>query len=149
MISAKNSNKMNHISNGNIKGSLKLLHFNKGNSKLANKMDDILYIIGTHKPDLFSLQEANLDIKDIPNIQGYNIEFSTLSPNYNISRTVVLIKEGINYSRRQEYEDTDISSVWLEIILKKVSHFIFVRTIDSGLFHLVSVLIRLIVNVNR
>ena len=70
MISAKNSNKFNHITNGNISemGSLKLLHLNKGNSNFLNKMDDILYILGSHKPNLYSLQEANLDTKNIPYI---------------------------------------------------------------------------------
>ena len=105
------------------KWSLKLIHLKKSNSNFQNKIDDILYILGSHKPDLFLHQEANIETKNIPFIQGYNIEFSKLSTNYDISRTFVFIKEGINYCRRSEFEDVHISSIWLEIIFKKVSHF--------------------------
>ena len=48
------NNKNSHILNGNIKAtSIKIAHFNKGNSKFDNKIDDIHYIIDTHKPLIF------------------------------------------------------------------------------------------------
>ena len=40
------NNKKSHIYNGNIKlTSIKFIHFNKGNSKFENKIDDIHFII--------------------------------------------------------------------------------------------------------
>ena len=53
-----NNNKLSHISNGNIKlTSIKIAHFNKGNCKFNNKIDDIHYIIDTHKPLIFSISK--------------------------------------------------------------------------------------------
>ena len=55
-----NNNKIAHYFNGNIKlTNIKIPHFNKGNSKFDNKIDDIHYIIDTHKPLIFSISEAN------------------------------------------------------------------------------------------
>ena len=114
---ATNNNKLSHTNNGNISklGSLKILHFNKGNSKFENKIDDILYVIGKHKPDIFSIQEANYDITNHCNIPGYNIEYNTLTKNHNVARTIIIIKEGINYKRCNIYEIEYISSIWLQI----------------------------------
>merc|ERR1711867_423504 len=45
-----NNNKSSHILNGNIKlTNIKIAHFNKGNSKFDNKLDDIHYIIDKHR----------------------------------------------------------------------------------------------------
>ena len=55
----KSNNKMLHYLNGNTKlTNIKIAHFNKGNSKFENKLDDIHYIIDTHKPLIFSISEA-------------------------------------------------------------------------------------------
>ena len=52
----KSNNKMSHYLNGNIKlTNIKIAHFNKGNSKFENKLDDIHYIIDTHKPLICSI----------------------------------------------------------------------------------------------
>ena len=50
----KSNNKMSHYLNGNMKlTNIKIAHFNKGNSKFENKLNDIHYIIDTHKPLIF------------------------------------------------------------------------------------------------
>ena len=55
------SNKMAHITYGNRnishkKGSFKLLHWNKGNSKLGNKYDDICMTIQNFKTQFFQFK---------------------------------------------------------------------------------------------
>ena len=55
----------------------------------------------------------------------YNIEHNTLVDNYNISRTLLLIKKGISYKHRYDFENKYISSIWVQInISKKKSMFI-------------------------
>ena len=57
-IQQVNNNKLSHSTNGNIKhNNIKIEHFNKGNSKFDNKIDDIHYIIDTHKPLIFQYQK--------------------------------------------------------------------------------------------
>ena len=115
------SNKQNHIKYGNIsaKGSYNILHINKGNSNFENKLDDLYILLEIHKPDIVSIQEANYDIYSKIKIRGYSVEYNTLTINYNIARTILLIREGINYKRKNNFEDTYISSIWLEIFIKK------------------------------
>ena len=56
----KSNNKMSHYLNGDMKSTnIKIAHFNKGNSKFENKLNDIHYIIDTHKPLFFSISKAN------------------------------------------------------------------------------------------
>ena len=51
-------NKLTHSINGNIKhNNIKIAHFNKGNSKFDNKIDDIHYIIDKHKPLIFQYRK--------------------------------------------------------------------------------------------
>ena len=55
-----NNNKLSHILNGNIKlTNIKIAHFNKGNSKFNNKIDNIHYILDKQKPLIFSISDAN------------------------------------------------------------------------------------------
>ena len=55
-IQQVNNNKLSYTTNGNIKhNNIKIAYFNKGNSKFDNKIDDIHYIIDTHKPLIFSI----------------------------------------------------------------------------------------------
>ena len=66
---------MSHYLNGNIKlTNIKIAHFNKGNSKFENKLDNIPYIIDTYKPLIFSLSKANYCNIRKTIIDGYNIE---------------------------------------------------------------------------
>ena len=82
-----NNNKLSHISNGNIKlTNIKITHFNKGNSKFDNKIDDIHYIIDTHKPLIFSISEVNYCNINKTVIDGYNIEACDFKIGYHTSR---------------------------------------------------------------
>ena len=98
------NNKNNHSLNGNIskKGTISLFSWN-----------------------LFAIHKANFDISRDKNFDNNNIEYNTIIKGYNISRTILLIKKGIVYKRRKDFENEYISSVWVQIILsKKVSTFI-------------------------
>ena len=110
---SKSNNKNTHIIHGkfSINGSYKLLHINKGNSNFHNKINDIYSIIDIHKPDILSIQEANYDLKNLISIRGYNIEYKKLCSNDNKARTIMLVKDNINYKHMYEYEDDYISSI--------------------------------------
>ena len=80
------SNKMAHITYGNRnishkKGSFKLLHWNKGNSKLGNKYDDICMTIY----NIFSTLK----------FPGYKIEYNKLTQNNDTARTILLVDNSI------------------------------------------------------
>ena len=87
LISSKNHNETLHRLNGNVtgKGSISIFHLNKGNSNFLTKIDDLLFIIDKYKPDIFSIQEANFDIKENIFIPRYKIEVNTLVKDYNIA----------------------------------------------------------------
>ena len=68
------------------------------------------------------LNEANYDILKDKGFKGYNIEYNTLHINSVISRTILLVKKGINFKRRYDIENIGISSIWVQAqISKKVS----------------------------
>ena len=57
------NNKQAHITNRNIKiHSLKILHWNKGNSLFINKIDDINFILDKYKPHLCQFQKLTMII---------------------------------------------------------------------------------------
>ena len=50
--------------NRNVTFSIKLYHINKGSSYFKNKINDLQMEIQTHTPDIISISEANLELKD-------------------------------------------------------------------------------------
>ena len=77
----------------------------------------LVITISNSKPN-----EANYDILKDKGFKGYNIEYNTLHINSVISRTILLIKKGINFKRRYDIENIGISSIWVQAqISKKVS----------------------------
>ena len=115
----KNHNKNLHSINGNIptKNNYQLLHWNKGNSDFHNKINDVLLTIDEHSPDLFSISEANYNFSNPIQIKGYNIEVNRLHTFSSFSRSILLIRDNISYKRRNDLENTFISSVWIEVIV--------------------------------
>lgn len=72
-------NKKVHITSENIKiHSLKILHWNKGNSLLKNKIDDINFILDKYKPHVISISEANYDNLEQLQISEYKVETNGL-----------------------------------------------------------------------
>lgn len=98
---------------------LKVLYWNKGSSRLINKRQEIEVIAHDYSPHVIGIAEANLRKEDHHTqyqIQGYNIEKGPLMTTGDISRVVVYIKTGIDYYRRTDLEDGEISTIW--VILK-------------------------------
>ena len=91
------------------------------NLNFENKLDDIYILLEVHKPDIVSIQEANYDIHSKLKIRGYSVEYDTLTINYNIACTILLIREGINNKRKSNCEENYISSIWVEIFIKNRS----------------------------
>ena len=115
----KNNNKLQHILNGN--SYLSLVHWNKGKSLFHNKLNDIDMVLDKFKPHIISLCEANID-KIINNTHNnkyhdYSIEHTKMADKTNISRNVILIKDGLVYKRRSDLEDDETSTVWIELKL--------------------------------
>ena len=74
-ICAKNVNKLQHCSNGNIKGTnLSIFHWNKGNSLFVNKIDDIHFILDKYRPKVLSISEANFDTLNPIKFNVYKVE---------------------------------------------------------------------------
>ena len=99
-IQQAHNNKLSHSINGNIKhNNIKIAHFNKGNSKFDNKIDDIHYIIDKHKPLIFSISEANYCNTNKTIICDYNIEACDFKIGYHTSRQILLIHNSLTYTR--------------------------------------------------
>ena len=77
--------------------------------------DDIAITLDRHKPDFFAIHEANYNILKDKGFKGYNIEYNMLHINSVISRTILLIKKGINFKRRYNIENIGISSIWVRV----------------------------------
>ena len=110
----KSNNKVFKSINGNISknGSYFLMSWNKGNSKFSNKRDDIAITLDRHRPDIFSIHEANFNANRDKGFQKYNIEAKYLNSDYSTdARTILLLRQGIIFNRRHDLEDKHISII--------------------------------------
>ena len=88
-----------------------MLSWNKGNSLFEKKRDDISITLDRHKPNIFAIHEANFNSQVNRGFKNYNLEYKTLNDRCTDARTILLIKQGIQYKRRCEYENENISSI--------------------------------------
>ena len=82
---------------------LNLLHLNKGNSNFENKMDEIKNVLQTHKPDIMTIAEANLNLSKcniLTNFPDHNVEVNKMSKIISNSRNILIINKNISYKRR-------------------------------------------------
>merc|ERR1712240_54612 len=115
-ITLQKKNKMLHYLNGNIKlSNIKIAHFNKGNSKFENKLDDIHHIIYTHKPLICSISEANYCNINKTIIDGYNIETCDFRIQYHTSRQILVIHKSLLYTRRSDLEKPHLALILCDI----------------------------------
>ena len=66
--------------------------------------------IHKHKPDIFVINEVELSNEqdiEILNIDGYNVETDNLRETQGNIRTVIYIKQNLNYTRYKKYECKD------------------------------------------
>ena len=98
-ISRKKMNKEIKIKNGNIiKNGIKIIQWNKGSSAILNKINEIRDIIEKKRPEIFIINEFNLEeniIKESINIKGYQIELDDLIED-GMARTAIYIRNNIN-----------------------------------------------------
>ena len=95
-----------------------LAHWNKGNANFHNKLHDVLHIINTHNPHIFSISEANIHTNidtSTYQLNNYSIETTSMAQITGISRQALLIKNNINYTRRHDLENNLTSTIWVEI----------------------------------
>ena len=114
----KTLNKLAHIKNGNH--NLTVLNWNKGSARLYNRINHLQHIIQKHKPHILAIHELNFQVNDDKAdiaINGYNWEMDNLIHKNGRSRTALLIREDIRYSRRLDLEINNDSHVWITVNL--------------------------------
>ena len=122
-ISSKIRNKRIKTINGNRGGGLKqtirLSHWNIGNSWWENKKTEIMALIIEEDPDLFFISEANMR-EDITPEEKYIDGYYHITPNTAVgmgySRLILLVKEGVKVSIMDECMDVTIPAIWVKII---------------------------------
>merc|ERR1712240_894556 len=119
--SKKFNNRIQHSINGNYH--LNILHWNKGNTKFKNKITHIHQFLDEFRPHILSLCEANIE-KTINNMtnenyKDYKIEHTKMADKTNNSRNVIMIKNDLVYDKRQDLEDDETSTVWIELKIPK------------------------------
>ena len=114
----------NHFSkytNGNRKSNgIRIYHFNKGSSFLANGMHEIENIIIKHRPHLLGISESNFFRgHDYDNVQIENYKFITAKTLENedlkVSRVCVYLHNSMVGKIREDLMDENFSSIWLEV----------------------------------
>ena len=106
------------MENGNIKiHSLKILHWNKGNSLFKNKINNIYFILDKYKPHIMSISEANYDNIDRTDIPDYRIETNDIGVGHDISRQILLIHNTIDYTRTYDNIEKYIAAIVVHIKL--------------------------------
>ena len=136
-ITRKQRNKLAHITTGNrsqARGKpLTTLFWNKGNSHLFRKMQDIQTLVSSHKPHIFGLAEANVltnhDQSELQ-IPGYNLHLasSLSSPEVGglgVSRVAVYTHTSIIVRRRYDLEDGNLQLICLEAGLPRTKKSIY------------------------
>ena len=135
--SRKRRNKRAHMTNGNrsqARGKpLITMFWNKGNSHLFRKMQDIQTLVSSHKPHIFGLAEANvLNNHDQTEIQipNYTLHLaSSLSGpevgGLGVSRVAVYTHSSITVRRRNDLEDGNLQLVCLEAGLPRMKKSIY------------------------
>ena len=110
--------------NGNmVPNTIKIMHWNKGNSLFSNKVDDLYFLIDKYKPHFISLSEANYNNMDGEQIRGYSVEMNDLGIGYKISRVVTLIHSTLNYTRRKDLEQNYLAAIVCDVKLSNKSNF--------------------------
>ena len=95
-----------------------ILLWNKGNSDIHSKLDEIEYIIDKQDPKIFIIVEANISPEcHIPSIEidNFTLERDNLHKQNIRSRTAIYISNQVSYRRREDLEIEGVPIIWLEI----------------------------------
>ena len=116
-----NHNFWARYTHGNGRGiGLRIVHWNKASSFLANKKDELAIIIDKYKPHVFGLSEANFfDNHDQDAVQFPDYTLHTcptlLNPDLKVSRVVVYTHKTLIVKPRPDLMNDRISAIWLEL----------------------------------
>ena len=120
------SNKEIKSYNGNKNKSIKIVHWNKGNSQLTNKMQEIRNIAACHNPLVIGISEANFNInydKSQVQISNYELHLCPQAEN-GLNRIVVYSHKDLIVKPRPDLHSQGFSSIWLECHLPKQKKFL-------------------------
>ena len=124
-ISNKRRNKMIKIKNGNrgggLKQTIKLSHWNAGNSWWGNKITEVETLIMEEDLYLLFISEANLRECITPeekHIQGYYMITPNTSVRLGYSRLVLLVREGVRVSILDDCMSDTIPAIWVKVITR-------------------------------
>ena len=112
--------------NGNREKSIKIAHWNKGNSLLATKIPEILNIAEQHKHVIIGISEANFSNNHnvgLVQIPHYQLHLGPQGTN-GCSRIAIYSHKDLIVEPCTQLNKTDFSSIWLECRLlrqKKIS----------------------------
>ena len=79
------------------------MSWNKGSARFYNRIVKIQDLIIQNKPDIFSLQEANIRVEDDLNlylIPGYQMEIDSMIEKFGRARTITKMKSNMSDTKR-------------------------------------------------
>ena len=122
-LTRQQRNKLNHMIYGNRNTSrgkqLITLYWNKGNSHMFRKIEDIKTLVSQNQPHIFGLAEANVlpghDLTELQ-IPDYTLHLasSLTCPAPSAARVAVYTHKSITVKRRLDLEENDLQLVSLE-----------------------------------
>ena len=102
----------------------------------SNHIHNLQNIINLHDPHIICISEANIKAKDNVNmfdqLLGYDIEKNMQYDAIGVSRNCIMVKNGIKYKRRQQFEDNLNCDIWIEISNGGRKNFYCVDHIANG-----------------
>ena len=105
----------------------KFLLLNKRDSNIIYKIDQINEILNKNSPHFFIInefQKHKFDTTTRYNFPGYVVEHDKLDKDDGWSRTAILIRQNIKYTRRKDLEDTGTSTVWIQVGIQGQKQFL-------------------------
>ena len=117
-IAPKVRNSLIKAKNGNISKNMSLLHWNLGNRKWENKVEDVQALVDDFNPDICFISEVNL-FNEKPDymcsIEGYKLTKAKTTVGLGYSRIVMLMKNGLHYTLEEARMEEEISTIWIRV----------------------------------
>ena len=115
----RNSKVKAYNGNRQIRSTVKIAHWNAGNSNWENKRLEIEALVIEKTPDILFVSEANM-WKNLPDhmmeINGYQLHFpQAMMLKHEYARIVLLARDGIEIQIHNEMMHEDLSVIWLSL----------------------------------
>ena len=120
------SNHEMKIYNGNRVKSIKLAHWNKGNSLLVSRMHEIKNLVECHSPQVIGISEANFSKdhnKNLVEIPDYELYLCPVA-GIEMHRIAVYCHKDLIVKPRPDLSSQNFSSIWLECNLPRQKKFL-------------------------